>query len=108
MLAANFVALMMCNWELEKMPGNSFMSKDWPGIFNRRANVKVLRLRIVSWNEEEPGWIFVVNAGRIHKAARAGRLERVRQLSDLERAKVIRQGYKIVLLQEADHFCLAT
>ena len=90
------------------MPGDTLVPEDWPGIFNRRANVKILRLWVVGGNEKETSWIFVVNTGRIHEAARAGRLERIRQLSNLKRPKITRQGYKIVLLQEADHFCLAT
>src|SRR6058998_91160 len=99
---------MICDRELEKMSGNSFVSQNWAWIFNRRADIKILRLWIVSRNEKEPGRVFVVNAGRIHESSRAGRLERVRQLSNLKRAKIIRQRYKIVLLQEADHFCFAT
>src|SRR5438876_11573653 len=89
------------------MSGNAFVAEDRSWIFNRRANVKVLRFRIICRNEKESGWILVVNAGRIHEASRAGRLKRVRQLPDLKRAKVIRQSYDVVLLQEADHFRLA-
>ena len=89
------------------MPGNALVSEDWPRVFNRCANVKVLRLRIVSRDEKKAGWIFVVNAGRIHETARAGRLKRLGQLPNLKWTKVIRQRHKIVLFQEADHFCLA-
>src|SRR5215472_11649355 len=90
------------------MPGNSFVSEDRPGIFDRRAYVKILRFGVVGRNEKEAGWIFVVYSWRIHETARAGRLKRVRQLSDLERPKIIRQTDKIVFLQKANHFCLAT
>src|ERR1041385_1170805 len=99
---------MICDRELEKMSGNTFVTEDRPGVFNRRANVKILRVRVVSRDEKETSWIFVINAGRIHEAPRAGWLESLRQLSDLKRAKVIGQSHKAMLFQEADHFCHAT
>src|SRR5204862_8354114 len=93
--------------ELEKMAGNTLMPKDWPRIFNRRANVKVFRLRIVSRNEEETGRIFIVNTGWIHETARTRWFKCFWQLSNLERAKIIGQRHEIVFLQKADHFMLA-
>src|SRR6266478_9526640 len=90
------------------MSGNAFVPKDWPGVFNRCANIEILRVWIVRRNKKEPGWIFIVNAGGIHEAARAGGLERLGQLSNLKRPEVIRQRDKIVVLQKTDHFCLAT
>ena len=107
MLAANLVAQMIRDRELEKMSGNAFVSENRTRIFDCRANVKILRFRIVGRDEIEAGRILVVNAGRIHEAARAGRLERFRQLPNLKRPEIIRQGDKIVFLQEADHFCFA-
>src|ERR1043166_8784566 len=89
------------------MSRNAFVTEDRPWVFNRRADVKILRLRVVSRDEKEARWIFVVNAGRIHEATGAGRFERLRQLSNLKRAKVTWQRHKIMFLQEADHFCLA-
>ena len=89
------------------MAGNTFVTKDWPRIFNRCANIKIFRFPIVGRNEIETGRVFVVNAGRIHEAARAGWLKSFGQLPNLKRAKIIRQRHEIMLLQEADHFCLA-
>src|SRR5438128_2396983 len=40
-LAPDFVAQVICDGELEKMAGNTFVSKDWPRVLNCRANVKV-------------------------------------------------------------------
>src|SRR6266498_4285810 len=89
------------------MPGNAFMPKDRSWIFNRRANIKILRFRIVGGNEKESGWILVVNTGRIHETAGAGWFERLGQLSNLKRSEIVRQRYKIVFLQKANHFCFA-
>ena len=90
------------------MSGNTFVTEDRSRVFNRRANVKIFRFRIVCRDKKEAGWIFVVNARRIHETAGAGRFERFRQLPDLKRAEIIWQGHKTVLFQKADHFCLAT
>src|SRR5438876_9272616 len=98
---------MICDRELKEMSGNTFVTKGRPRIFNRGANVKIFRFRFVSWNEIETGGIFVVNAGWIHEAARAGWLKSFGQLPNLKRAEIIRQRHEIMLLQEADHFCLA-
>src|SRR5258708_34586126 len=94
---------MICNRELEKMSGDTFVSEDWPRIFNCCANIKILRVRIIRRNEKETCRILVVNAGWIHEAPRAGRLKRFGQLSNLEWPKVIGQRDKVVLLQEVDH-----
>src|ERR1700745_410728 len=93
--------------ELKKMSGNTFVPKNRSWIFNRRANIKILRFRIVGGNEKESGWVLVINTGGIHETARAGRLKGFGQLSNLKRREIVRQGYKIVFLQEADHFCFA-
>src|SRR5437762_14296844 len=90
MLPANFIGQMIGNRQLQEVPWNAFMSEDRSRIFDRRANIKILRLRVVSRDEIETGRVFVVNARRIHKTARAGRLERFRQLPDLKRTEIIR------------------
>src|SRR5437773_12141007 len=84
------------------MSWNTFVSEDRPRIFNRRADVKVLRLRIVSRDEKETGRVFIVNTGRIHETARAGRFERFRQLANLKRTEVIRQSHKTVLFRSEE------
>src|SRR6266511_4227701 len=90
------------------MSGNSLVSEDWPRIFNRRANIKVLRLPVVSRNKIETSWVFVVGAWRIHEAARAGWLKRLRQLPNLKRAQVIGQGDEVVFFQKVNHLCFTT
>src|SRR3984893_7740383 len=107
MLTANFVAQVVRDGKLQEMSGDSFVPEDWPRIFDRSTNVKVLRLRIVSWNEIETGRVFVVNTRRIHETARTCRLERFWQLPNLKRAQVIGQGDEILLFQEIDHLLLA-
>src|SRR2546421_11386449 len=99
---------MIRNRKLKKMSGNAFMTEDWTRIFDRRANIKVFRLRIVGRNEKEAGGIFVINTGRIHETPRAGWLESVGQLSNLKRTEIIRQRNEVVFFQEIDHFLLAT
>ena len=64
MLAADFVGQMVRDRELQEVAGNSFVTEDRPRVFDRRANVEILRLRIVSRNEIETARVFVVNAGR--------------------------------------------
>ena len=88
---------MLRDGKLEKMSWNAFVSEDRPRIFNCRANIEVLRLRIVGRNEKETGGIFVVNARRIHETTGAGWLERFRQLSNLKRTEIIRQRDKSVV-----------
>src|SRR6266566_7993918 len=99
---------MLRDGKLEKMSGNPFVSEDRPRIFNCRANIEVLRLRIVCWDEKETGRVLVVNTGRIHETTGAGWLERFRQLSNLERTEIIGQRHEGVLLQEINHLLLAT
>ena len=90
------------------MTGNAFVTEDWTRIFNRRADIKVLRLRVVSRYEIKAGWILVVNSGRIHKTSGAGWLECFGQLSDFERAEVIGDGDELMFFQEFDHLLFAT
>src|SRR5205807_6693073 len=106
-LAANLVGQMIGNRELQKMSGNSFVAQDRSRIFNRGANIEVLRLRIVSWDKIKAARVLIVNAGRIHKPAGTGRLERVRQLANLEWSQIIRQGNEMPLTQKPKHFLLA-
>src|SRR5205823_6622597 len=82
------------------MSGNAFVPKNGSWIFNRRANIKILRFRIIGGNEKESGWVLVVNTGRIHETARAGRLKSFGQLSNLKRPEIVRQGYQIVFLKK--------
>src|SRR5437879_6276198 len=89
------------------MSWNTFVSENRSWIFDCRANIKILRFRIVGGNEKESGWILVVNTGRIHEPPRAGWLESLGQLSNLKWTEIARQRHKIVFLQEADHFCFA-
>src|SRR5438874_6788760 len=87
------------------MSGNTFVPKNRSWIFNRCTNIKILRFRIVGGNEKEPSWVLVVNTGRIHETARAGRLKSFGQLANLKRPEIVRQGYQIVFLQETMLFC---
>ena len=98
---------MVCDRELEKMAGNTLMPKDWSRVFNRGADIKIFRLRIVSRNEEETARILIVNTGWIHETAGTRWFKCFWQLSNLERAKIIGQRHEIVFLQKADHFLLA-
>src|SRR5216684_6982101 len=98
---------MISDRELKEMARDSFVSENWPRIFDGGADIKILRLRIVCWNEIKAGRVFVVNAGRIHETAGTGWLERFGQLPNLKRAEIIRQRDQIVLLQEIDHFLFA-
>src|SRR6266480_6543372 len=93
--------------ELHKVTGDSFVTKNRPRIFDRSAQVKILRLGIVGWNEEKPDRILVVNPRWIHEAAWAGRLERFRQLPNLKLPEVIRQSDKLMRFQEIDHLGFA-
>src|SRR6476620_826756 len=104
MLAANFVSQMIRDRELQEVSGDSFVTQDWPRVFDGRANVEVLTLRIVSRNEIKAARVLIVDAGRIHKAAGAGRFESCGQLADFEMAQISRQRDQLVVPEEADHF----
>src|SRR5882724_13205872 len=93
--------------ELHKVTGDSFVPKNRPRIFDRSAQVKVLRLRIVGGNKKEPDRVFIVNPRWIHETARASRLERFRQLPNLKLPEVIRQSDKLMRFQEIDYLCFA-
>src|SRR5436189_4271892 len=89
------------------MSGNTFMPENRSWVFDCRANIKILRLRIVGGSEKESGWVLVVNTRRIHETARAGPLKGFWQSPNLKRPETLRQRYKIVFLQEIDHCCFA-
>ncbi len=74
--------------ELQEVTRNAFMTQDRARVFDRRADVEVLAGRVVRRNEVKAAVVFIVNAGRIHETTGTGRLERFRQLSNLERANV--------------------
>ena len=62
MLAANFVGEMIGDRELQEVSRDSFVPEDRPRIFDRGANVEILRLRIVSRDEIEAAGVFIVDA----------------------------------------------
>src|ERR1700759_3193305 len=94
--------------DLHEVSGDSFVSEDWPRIFNRGADVEIFRLRIVGRNEIEAARILVVKTGRIHEPAGTSRLKCFRQLPDLERPEIIRDGYDLGFFHERDHLRLST
>jgi hypothetical protein len=64
------------------------MTQNGPRIFDGGADIKVLARRIVGRNEIEAARIFVIDAGRIHKAAGTGRLEGFGQLANLKPTEI--------------------
>ena len=78
MLPANLVFQMIRDRKLQEMPRDSFVAENRARVFDGGADVEVLALRIVSRNEIETSWVLVVNAGRIHEAARTRGLESFR------------------------------
>src|ERR1051325_6038300 len=94
--------------ELHEMSRDAFMAKDRPRVFDRRANIKILRFWIVSRNKKETSWVLVVNTGRSEEPAGAGRFERVGQLSNLKRPEIIGNRHDLMFFQEIDHLGLAT
>ena len=73
------------------MSWDSLMAQNRSRIFDRSTDIKILRCRVVGWDEIKSCWIFVVNTRRIHEATGAGWLERFWQLPDLKRAEIIGQ-----------------
>src|SRR5438128_456869 len=53
MLTTNFVWQMIRDRELQEVSGNSFVAQNRPRIFDGCADVEILALRIVGWNEIE-------------------------------------------------------
>src|SRR5207248_6053899 len=107
MLAADFVWQVIGDRELQEVAGDSFVTQDRSWVFDGRANVEILALRIVSRDEIKTRRVLVVNARRIHEAAGTRRLERFGQLANFKAAKIRRQRDQLVLFQETDHFGLA-
>ena len=92
--------------ELHEVSWDAFVSKDRPWIFDRGAQVKILRLRIVGGNEKETGRVLIINTRRIHETTRASRLECFRQLPNFKLSEVVRQSDKLMRLQKIDHLLL--
>ena len=84
------------------------MTKDRARIFDRRANIKIPALRIVGGNEIEAARVFVVNTGRVHESARAGRLERCGQLANFKPSQIWRKRDQVILFQVSNHLGFAT
>src|SRR5205823_3153334 len=75
LLAANLILQMIRDRDLEEVSRDSFMSENRSRIFDRRADIKIAAVRVVGRDEVEAAVVFVVEARRIHEAARTGRLE---------------------------------
>src|SRR5713226_2193713 len=97
MLPANFVLQVIRDRELQKVAGDSFVTENRARVFDRRANIKVTALGIVSGNEIEAAVVFIIDAGRVHEAAGAGGLERFWQLPNFKAAEIRRQRDELVL-----------
>src|SRR6266566_7209222 len=89
------------------MTGNSFVAKDRSGFFYRRANVEVLGLRIVSWNEIEATRVFVIDARSIHETSGTSRLESFGKLANFKPAQVRWQRHEMIGFQKIDHLSFA-
>src|SRR5437588_5710969 len=92
--------------ELHEVSWDAFVAKDRPWIFDRGAQVKILRLRIVGGNEKETGRVLIINTRWIHETTRASRLECFRQLPNFKLSEVVRQSDKLMRLQKIDHLLL--
>src|SRR2546421_251991 len=102
MLAADFVWQVIGDRELQEVAGDSFVTQDRPRVFDGRANVEILALRIVSRDEIKARRVLVVNSGSVHEAAGTGGLERLRQLANFKAAEIRRQGDQLVRFQKTD------
>src|SRR5262245_12659889 len=106
MLSPDLVWEMVCDRNLQEMPGDAFVTEDWARVLDRGAYVEVPALRVVRRDEEEPTRVLVVDTRRVHEATGTRRFERFRKLSDLERAEIGRKSDQVSRLQELDHFLL--
>src|SRR5438034_2270686 len=88
MLAADLVGQMIGDRELKEMSRDSFVSEDWPRVFDRRADVEVSTLWVVRRDEVKAGRVAVVDPRRVHESAGARGFERLGQLPDLEPSHV--------------------
>ena len=55
MLSSDFVCQVVGDGKLQEMTGYSFVAKNGPRLFDCGANVKILRVRIVSGDEIKTG-----------------------------------------------------
>src|SRR5215469_9951814 len=101
-LPANLIGNVIRNRYLQEMSGNALMAQDGARIFDRRANVEVVALRVIGWDEIETARILVIDTGRIHEAAGRGRLERFGKLADFEGTDIRGDRDQPVRLQEVD------
>ena len=62
MLTPDFIGEMVRDRELHEVAGNAFMSKDRSRVLDRRADIEILRLRVVARDEIE-AVILIVNTG---------------------------------------------
>src|SRR5690348_3748615 len=93
---------MVGNGELKEMTGYPFVPEDRARVLDGGRNVEVPALRIVDRDEVEAAGIPVIDARRVHEAARAGRFERLRQLPNEELAQVGRDRDKLVGPKKCD------
>ena len=105
MMAADFVVEMVGDRDLQKVSGNPFVPEDRPRVFDGRADVEVLALRVVRGDEVEAAVVGVVDARRIHESARTGRLEGLGELADLKRPEVRRQRDQVPRLRKSIISC---
>src|SRR5437667_97580 len=82
--APDLVREMVGNRELQEVTRDSLVSQDRPGILDGGADIEVGAPGFIGRNEVETAGIGVVEARGVHETARAGRLERRRQLADGE------------------------
>src|ERR1041385_7905809 len=106
-MPADLVGEVIGDRDLQEMPGDTFVSEQRARVFDGRADVEVAALRVVGWDEVEAAVVGVVDARRIHEAARAGRLERLGELADLERADVAGDGDEPLGVEKVYHLFLA-
>src|SRR5437868_14235852 len=98
---------MVRNRELQEVARNAFVAENGARIFDGGTDIKIMRLRIVSRDKVEAAGVLIVDAGRIHEPAGAGRLKGFGQLAYLEAAEIRGQRHEFVRFQKLDHLLLA-
>src|SRR5438477_11401029 len=98
-MAPDLIGEVIGDRDLKEVAGDPFVSEDRSWIFDGRADVEVAALRVVRRDEVEAAVVDVVETGRVHEAAGAGRLERFRKLANEERADVVGDGDQPLLLE---------
>src|SRR5438045_8601158 len=83
------------------------MSENRSRIFDRGADIKIAAVRVVGRDEVEAAVVFVVEARRIHEAARTGRIECVGKLLDEKWAEVVGKCDEILVAEKFDHLLFA-